>query len=476
MTPRALEAHLYTSLDLFAGAGGFTLGLEDAGFWSVGLVESDPVASETLKTNFGERPVSLLGESGDVRKGANLKLRNRVRRAIPTELDLLVAGPPCQGFSRVGRGKLDSIGAGPGSFARDDRNNLYEHSVEILYALRPRLFVFENVSGMLHLRGRNVAEDVCDAVADAGYVVRCTLLNAAWYGVPQTRERVIIIAVRKDLGADPIFPPRRLEAELSRGHLSGVELDSRNWRSPKYFQDPRRITAEFPLRPAVTVSEAFDDLPSFTDHLDARANGNRYRSLRSEFRPVQYSHAPRNSFCGKMRTWNENLKSEAVIDHFCRWTPRDFMTFAQMNPGDRYPQAVEIARTLYNQAVDQWRRNGGRRPRRKEFIPTYRIDSFPEKWRKLNGDAPSWTVTAHLSKDTYSHIHFDSAQARSITIREAARLQSFPDAFMFAGNMGDAFRQIGNAVPPLLARELGAALRSLLAQVDGRTEKTRAPL
>lgn len=464
-----------TSLDLFAGAGGFSLGLEEAGFFAVGLVESDPVASTTLKKNFGERPVSFLGaEEGDLRNIGTRALRSRLRRAEVTELDLLVAGPPCQGFSRVGRGKLDSIKSGPGSFALDDRNSLYEQAVRILHALRPRLFVFENVSGILHLRGRNVAEDVCDAIADAGYVVRCTLLNAAWYGVPQTRERVIIIAARKDLGVDPEFPPRRLQAELSRGHLSGAELDRRNWRNPEYFQDPRRIATEFPMGSAVTVSEALDDLPPFTEHLAALKNGRRYRPLRGEFTPVAYAHAPRNWYCLKMRAWNENLQSDAVADHYCRWTPRDFLTFARMKPGDRYLEAIEIAEQRYQEAVRRWQRKGGTRPRRKEFIPPYPVDSFPDKWRKLVPDAPSWTVTAHLGKDTYSHIHFDSTQGRSITIREAARLQSFPDAFAFAGNMGDAFRQIGNAVPPLLAREIGAALRALLARVDGRAEKARA--
>jgi DNA (cytosine-5)-methyltransferase 1 len=355
----------------------------------------------------------------------------------------------------------------------DDRNNLYEQAVRVLRALRPRLFVFENVSGILHLRGRNVAEDVCNAIAGAGYAVRCTLLNAAWYGVPQTRERVIIIAARNDLGAEPIFPPRRLEAELGRGHLSGAELDRRNWKNPNYFHDPRRIATAFPEAPAVTVSEALDDLPPFTDHLKAMRNGHEYRARRSRSSPVSYAHAPRNWYCLKMRAWNERLQSTSVTDHYCRYTSRDFPTFARMKPGDRYPEAIRVAEELYQEAVKRWRRRGGRRPRRKEFIPPYPIDGFPDKWRKLRRDAPSWTITAHLSKDTYSHIHFDSSQARSITIREAARLQSFPDAFTFAGNMGDAFRQIGNAVPPLLAREIGSALRGLLARVDGRAERAR---
>ncbi len=462
----------YTSLDLFAGAGGFTLGLEEAGFESLGAIECDSAAAATLRANFGEGPASFLGpKAGDVRELSTRTLRNRLRRAGVTELDLLVASPPCQGFSRVGRGKLDSMKGDRGSFAADSRNDLYEYAVRILRALRPRVFVFENVSGILHLRGRNVAEDVCEAVARAGYVVRCTLLNAAWYGVPQTRERVIIMGTREDLDIEPTLPRRRFFADLSRGHLSGAELDRRNWRNPDFFADPREISSQFPTGPAIGVADALDDLPPFTVHLDALRNGHRYRSLRNLFPRVAYAHPPKNWYCLKMRAWNDALRSEDVGDHFCRWTPRDFKTFAQMKPGDRYPQAVAIAKKRHQDAASRYRQSGGRRPVRKDFIPPYQEKSFPDKWRKLIPGLPSWTLTAHLGKDTYSHIHFDSTQARSITIREAARLQSFPDAFIFTGNMGDAFRQIGNAVPPLLAREIGETLRSVLAVVDGQIEQ-----
>jgi DNA (cytosine-5)-methyltransferase 1 len=142
-----------------------------------------------------------------------------------------------------------------------------------------------------------------------------------------------------------------------------------------------------------------------------------------------------------------------------------------MKPGDRYPVAIQIAEQRYQCALSLWRKNGGKRPTRRTYVPPYSVDSFPDKWRKLVPEAPSWTITAHLGKDTYSHIHYDASQARSITAREAARLQSFPDAFEFAGNMGDMFRQIGNAVPPLLARELGASVRAALARIDGRAER-----
>ena len=98
-------------------------------------------------------------------------------------------------------------------------------------------------------------------------------------------------------------------------------------------------------------------------------------------------------------------------------------------------------------------------------VPPYRNDAFHDKWRKLIANEPSWTLTAHLSKDTYSHIHYDSRQARTISVREAARLQSFPDGVEFAGNFGEQYRQIGNAVPPLLARAIASELFLQLAEL-----------
>jgi DNA (cytosine-5)-methyltransferase 1 len=165
-----------------------------------------------------------------------------------------------------------------------------------------------------------------------------------------------------------------------------------------------------------------------------------------------------------MRCWPGFVADDLVTDHVCKATPRDYTTFALMQPGDRYPEALVIAERRHRRALAAWkagRRSGGQ-PRRKDFVPPYRNDIFPEKWRKLDPRRPSWTVTAHLAKDTYSHIHHDSSQARMISLREAARLQSFPDGFKFVGNIGDCFRQIGNAVPPLLAHGIGRRIRRLL--------------
>ena len=132
-----------------------------------------------------------------------------------------------------------------------------------------------------------------------------------------------------------------------------------------------------------------------------------------------------------------------------------------MAQGDRYPGALRIANSLWWEAKKQ---DPAADPDdlRSGIVPPYRNDAFVDKWRKLEMDRPSWTLTAHLGKDTYSHIHYDSRQARTITVREAARLQSFPDAFQFQGNNGDQLRQIGNAVPPLVSRAIAASLQEQL--------------
>jgi DNA (cytosine-5)-methyltransferase 1 len=141
-----------------------------------------------------------------------------------------------------------------------------------------------------------------------------------------------------------------------------------------------------------------------------------------------------------------------------------------MKHGARYPDALAIARHRLSEELKRLELEG-RCPRagtaeflelERRFVPPYPEDMFVDKWRKLQPDQPSWTIPAHLAKDTYSHIHHDSDQARSISVREAARLQSFPDAFRFTGNMGDSFRQIGNAVPPLLAWAIAGTVLEVL--------------
>jgi DNA (cytosine-5)-methyltransferase 1 len=141
-----------------------------------------------------------------------------------------------------------------------------------------------------------------------------------------------------------------------------------------------------------------------------------------------------------------------------------------MRPDDRYPQALTIALERLAEKLAELRAEQ-REPDvyspayndlKNSIVPPYKLDKFVDKWRKLNPARPSWTIPAHLAKDAYSHIHFDDTQARAISIREAARIQSFPDAFRFSGNMGDCYRQVGNAVPPLMAWAIAKKLLELL--------------
>ena len=171
-----------------------------------------------------------------------------------------------------------------------------------------------------------------------------------------------------------------------------------------------------------------------------------------------------------MRRWPGFEGSSSLNDHVIRYLPRDYRIFAGLRPGDQYPEAHKHALSLFEAEVSRRRTSGvplvtasaAWEALKAEYVPPYDVRKFPNKWRKMERNSPARTLLAHLGKDGYSHIHYDSNQARTISVREAARLQSFPDGFEFAGTMNPAFRQIGNAVPPLLAKAVARTLRSQL--------------
>jgi len=191
-----------------------------------------------------------------------------------------------------------------------------------------------------------------------------------------------------------------------------------------------------------------------------------------------------SSYVESLREWPGLAAPDTVSGSWHRFlgglTDRqDYKIFELMAQGDRYPEVIEIGHRLLNEHVSglaapprpgttEWEELKAR------FVPKYRRDAFHDKWRKLVATEPSWTVTAHLSKDSYSHIHYDSRQARTITIREAARLQSFPDGVDFAGNYGDQYRQIGNAVPPVLARAIAESLLGQLGELSAQSRGSAA--
>jgi DNA (cytosine-5)-methyltransferase 1 len=160
-----------------------------------------------------------------------------------------------------------------------------------------------------------------------------------------------------------------------------------------------------------------------------------------------------------------------------RYLPRDYPIFRMMKCDDQYPQAYQIAQALFQRRLVTRRQRQGIALEKgseeykkllKETVPPYDPEKFPNKWWKLNPDRPSRTLTAHMGKDTYSHIHYDHYQGRVISVREAARLQSFPDGFQFAGAMNAAYTQIGNAVAPKQAFVLGEHVKHLLQKAAER--------
>jgi DNA (cytosine-5)-methyltransferase 1 len=228
--------------------------------------------------------------------------------------------------------------------------------------------------------------------------------------------------------------------------------------------------ADTDLPRAVTTQDAIHDLPPIHGHL----TGELKRGIRRLDELVLYdAEATLSEFAGLMRNWPSFENSCGVRDHVIRSLPRDYAIFKIMKPGDQYPEAWHLANTvLLPKAIQAEERKLGRKLTDSEkneisdcIVPPYDPYKFPNKWRKLEAFLPSRTLMAHIGKDTYSHIHYDSGQARTISVREAARLQSFPDGFVFSGTMNPAFRQIGNAVPPLLALSIAEVMYRTLTKL-----------
>jgi DNA (cytosine-5)-methyltransferase 1 len=329
----------------------------------------------------------------------------------------------------------------------------------------------ENVPDMLNHGGHNIAGEICEVLSARGYICAYTLLNAAFYGVPQMRERMFLIAIRQELVETVSFPKPTHWIALPPGYdgsrAVALKLLARSdTHGPDaFYRLPPEATSV--LEPAVTAREALEDLPA----IDARsllASGKLRRGARRFDLPVAYDgHEKLSSYARLMREWPGFLGGDMILDHVIRYLPRDYELFGRLKPGDQYPEASRSAEEMFREALDRTEEESGHRPEenseawkklRAQIVPPYDPGKFPNKWRKMEADKPSRTLMAHLGKDSYSHIHYDSAQARTISVREAARLQSFPDGFVFCGTMNPAFRQIGNAVPPLLAKAVGTSV------------------
>ena len=433
-------------IDLFSGCGGMSLGFSDAGFPLLASVDIDKAASKTAEYNLDHRAgTSEYGHKSCTVDMRDLALEDILPDSFDSEL-IIIGGPPCQAYSLAGRGKLKSLGEHR-EHTKDERGNLYIDFLNFAVSANALAIVMENVPAAINYGGRNVPEDACNLLEKKGYMAKWTILNAADYGVPQRRERLFLIATRKDSGLGPRFPSARFKCPKGQITQIGKMIKGLPEKSDHVILPETNKR----LKKWVTVGQALSDLPT----LFTSADQDYYLPKPSEAKI--YSSPPQNPYQKRMRG-NKSLS----CGHGFRRTPRDFPIFERMSHGDDYRHAVEIAERLLSEklraaGINQEKNTERYRYLRNKTVPPYSLEKFIDKWKKLNPEEISHTLPAHLSTDTYSHIHYK--EPRGISVREAARLQSFPDDYLFPCSMSDAFKQIGNAVPPLLAQAVANSLK-----------------
>ena len=386
-------------IDLFAGAGGLSEGFVKEGFTPVAHVEMNKDACDTLRTRTAFHWLKEKGrekEYYDYLKGTitRAELWNKIPdhliksvinkeisedtlpiifEQIDAELgtkkvDLVIGGPPCQAYSVAGRVRKD--------MTNDPRNHLYKHYVEFLKKYQPKMFVFENVPGILSAKNGEYLQLIFDAVRKAGYKLEKQVLNARDFGVLQDRKRVIIIGWRNDLNFEyPQFKKMEMQFQISK-HL-------------------------------------FADLPKI-------------KSGQGSWGVSKYT-----------KRTNEYLEFSGIRKEI-DFTTQHISRFNNEND-------LEI----YRIAVDKWvnkgkRLNYGELPER--LIKHNNVKTFTNRFQVVNHEGVSHTVVAHICADGHYYIHPDIHQNRSITVREAARIQSFPDNYFFESSRTAAFKQIGNVV------------------------------
>ena len=405
-----------TSIDLFAGCGGLSLGLHRAGWKGLFAIERDPMAFDTLRSNLVDDDAPYRAYSNwpewvdqtphDVDAFLSDPANVERLRSLRSNVDLVAGGPPCQGFS-VG-------GARNGA---DERNHLVHRLLEVVEAVQPKVALIENVEGITRpFRSRpregattSVADDVVTAFNELGYKAAYGIANASHYGVPQTRRRAVIIGVRRDLDVDPSDFFRHLEA----------------------IQEEHLLAHELPTDRPVTAAEALGDL------------------LKPEER-VPSPDSPK---------FDSSTYGDAE-SQFARGLRRGIPT-GEIPDSHRYTKHGERILELYERAHETQPK--GRLS--KDFLLS--MGTKKDKKVLIDPDAPVSTITTHPDE----FIHY--AEPRNITVREMARLQSFPDDFEFKGRYTingprrkfDVARcsQVGNAVPPLFAEAIGRALKEMLS-------------
>ncbi|MCF7871791.1 DNA cytosine methyltransferase [Candidatus Woesearchaeota archaeon] len=406
----AKKKRVYKVVSLFSGCGGLDLGFINAGFEVVWANDFFPDAVNTYKKNIGEHIVL-----GDITKIPSSE--------IPDDFDILLGGFPCQGFSIANKKRS----------MEDERNFLYKEMLRIVKDKKPAFFLAENVKGLLSMHNGKVVEMIINDFKEIGYNVDYKILNAADYGVPQQRERILIIGNR--LGAKNKFPePTHQNISINQQQL----VDKK-------------------LKPHVTVKEA-------TEHLaDLWIS---YNPIIKDGRKI-LNHIARTNVHDKFWGRKHKVDQHEICDYLKYWRNKKGISTKKV---DEY--------FGYKHTAGHWFRkdnNSGSIPNPDDWWKLKELLGFDNKYDKQvtelelkeikfeqslrinNWDRPSDTITA-----TGPEIHPN--KKRRMSVRECAIIQTFPDNFVFEGSLGNMYKQIGNAVPVLLGEKVAQVIKEILVE------------
>lgn len=520
LTPSRRLGTPFPVVDLFAGPGGLGEGFSSALdqhdcylFRSAVAIERDPNSHLTLTVRhffrffpdgqapqdyydflagrisqtelFSRHPLAYQhARQSAIRVSLEPGVHNDVRRVIKDRLAgakhwVLIGGPPCQAYSLVGRSRMN----GDPNFAKDERHLLYLEYLRIIADHRPPMFVMENVKGLLsaNIEGKSAINRIIrdlqqpsvaipEAPTDLGYRLysltenempavcgdpRLFVVRAEDHGIPQARHRMFIVGVRSDLNVRPAIL-KRMIAPTVRETISSLpairsglskEADSReDWVSA--IQQICDIDIGHELNGAEYAKQVARGLqldklkelqsPRFTSssrYSMRRPNHDTLRSLYDDRLTVLTSHEARSHMASDLRRYVFAA------------------TFAQKT--GRSPKLADFPISLL--------------PKHRNVDEGSSGKMFSDRFRVQIADQVSTTITSHISKDGHYFIHYDPAQCRSLTVREAARLQTFPDNYYFAGPRTEQYHQVGNAVPPKLAQQIALVVAEVLASL-GRDE------
>ena len=429
VTENVADQFILRTLDLFCGAGGLTEGFRLAGFSTIGGVDVDPDAIATFAKNFPQATAIC----GDIRKpGIRERSIDLAHRA-----DMIVGGPPCQAFSQV---------RNHSRIIDDPRNSLYREFVNVIAGTLPRAFVMENVTGMEQMGVREqIAEDLS---LEGEYLVRSQIVDAADFGVPQTRKRLVFLGCHRRLNIEP----PHLQGS---GATSALSLTRRNGKRPVHYEVDQLsplwspTLAEVLENPCklgiVTVAQAISDLRVLPI-------GNRRDSI-----PYTKLPPPESAYQAFMR---EESGADIHNVQVPRINADTAMRLRSIPQGGNHRDLPEELLERYLTGQRWGQDNGTGKLSRRHFYA----------YRKLHPDIWAWTL--NTKADSAYHYSVN----RALSVREFARIQSFPDRFIFTtdprkgmllgriegGPSHSRYRQVGNAVPPLLGFAIARAFRNIL--------------